>query len=127
MQLEKVGSVWHEYCLANKVLKILLPLNIPLLMVTAVLRNLQNFISLGSAAGVIIYVGFITGILLTFAKAEYRMLSVGMGIYMLDYVYGISRSLLKYHNINWGSIMYLLVWGYFTYAAYKKSIKNEGK
>lgn len=126
MQLEKVGNVWHEYCLTNRILKILLPLNIPLLMITAILRNLQNFVSLGSVPGVLVYVGFVTGVLLTFAKSEYRMLSIGIGIYLLDYVYAIARSLFKYHSINWSSMMYLLIWGYFAYAAYKKSIISEG-
>ncbi|MFR3729060.1 hypothetical protein [Lacrimispora sp.] len=123
MSIEKVGIVFKEYCSSNKFLKILLPINIPLLFIMAILRNVQNFISMGSVTGTIIYVGFLLSVLLTFAKSEYRMLSIGIGIYAIDYIYTILHSLFKYHRLNWSSIIYLLIWGYFSFTAYKKSLQ----
>jgi uncharacterized integral membrane protein len=123
MGIEKVGIVFNEYCCNNKFLKVLLPINIPLLFIFAILRNVQNFISIGSSTGTIVYIGFILSVLLTFSKSEYRMLSIGLGVFSLDYVFNILRSLFKYHLLNWSSIIYLVVWGFFAFMAYKKSLR----
>lgn len=123
MGIENVGIVFNEYCCNNKFLKVLLPINIPLLFIFAILRNVQNFISIGSSTGAIVFFGFILSALLTFSKSEYRMLSIGLGIYSLDYVYSIVRYLFKYHILNWSSIIYLVVWGFFAFMAYKKSLR----
>lgn len=123
MGIEKVGIVFNEYCCSNKFLKVLLPINIPLLFVFAVLRNVQNFISLGSLVGTVVFIGFILSVLLTFSKSEYRMLSIGLGIYALDYIFNILRSLFKFHYINWSSVLYLALWGFFAFMAYKKSLR----
>ncbi len=125
MGIEKVGVVFYDYCCNNRFLKVLLPINIPLLFIMAFLRIIQNFISFGSAAGTIIYIVFFLSILLTFAKSEYRILSIGIGIYALDYIINILRSLFKFHSLNWSSIIYLLVWGFFAYMAYKKSLRTN--
>lgn len=123
MGIEKVGAVFHEYCSQNKFLKVLLPINLPLLFIMAGLRVFQNFVNLGSGVGVVVYVGFILGVLLTFAKAEYQMLSIGIGILCFDYVYGFVHTLFRFHRLNWSSILYLLMWGLFAYMAYKKSLR----
>lgn len=123
MGIEKVGIVFNEYCCNNKFLKVLLPINIPLLFIFAILRNVQNFISIGSSTGTIVYIGFILSVLLTFSKSEYRMLSIGLGVFSLDYVFNILRSLFKYHLLNWSSIIYLVVWEFFAFMAYKKSLR----
>lgn len=123
MGIEKVGISFNEYCANNKILKVLLPLSVPILLVTAVIRFLQNFISIGSVASALVYVGFILGVLLTFAKSEYKMMSIGIGICILDYAYAVLMSLIKYQSISWGSLIYILIWGFFAFMAYKKSIK----
>jgi uncharacterized integral membrane protein len=123
MGIEKVGIAFNEYCCNNKFLKVLLPINIPLLFICAILRNVQNFISIGSSTGAIVFFGFILSVLLTFSKSEYRMLSIGLGIYSLDYVYSIVRYLFKYQTLNWNSIIYFVVWGFFAFMAYKKSLR----
>lgn len=123
MGIEKVGMAFHEYCVSNKILKVLLPLSMPVLLVTAALGFIQDFVSLGSVLGALIYVGFFLGILLTFAKSEYRILSIGLCIHAAGYVFGIVKLLIKYHSLSWSSLIYILAWGFFAYMAYKKSIK----
>lgn len=125
MGIEKVGVDFYDYCCNNRFLKVLLPINIPLLFIMAILKIIQNFISFGSAANTIIYIVFILSILLTFAKSEYRILSIGIGIYAFDYIINILRSLFKYHSLNWGSIIYLIFWGFIAYKSYKKSLRTN--
>lgn len=124
MGIEKVGIVWHEYCSNNKFLKILLPISIPLLLITAVIRLIENFVSFGSAAAVVIYVLFILGILLVFANSAYQILAMGFGIAAVDSVCSILRNLFKSHpTFNWSAFLYVFIWGFFAYLAYKKSFK----
>ena len=123
MEIEKVGAVFQDYCISNKILKILLPLGIPMLMIGAVLNDLDNFVRLGVGISVIAYVAVILGILLTFARSEYKMMSIGIGIYVIGYIYNIVYYLIKYHTISWSSILYSFIWGFFTFMAYKKSLR----
>jgi len=123
MGIEKVGIVFHEYCAQNKILKLVLPISNILLMATSVLKVIQNFISMGSLMATVVYVVFILAVLLTFAKSDYRTLSLGMGIYLFDYVYGFFRTLVRYQRLNWSALTYFLLWAFFAYMAYKKSIK----
>lgn len=123
MEIEKVGAVFHDYCLSNKILKIMLPLGIPMIMIGALLKGVDHFINLGSGINVIAYVAVILGILLTFAKSEYKMMSIGIGIYVLGFLYNTVVFLIKYQSISWTSILYALIWGFFSYMAYKKSLR----
>lgn len=123
MGIEKVGFVFNEYCLEHKILKILLPLSMPILIAAAGLRDLQLLISFGSLVSTVTYICYILGILLVFAKAEYKVMALGMGIYSLGYVFSFLRSLIQLHRFNWSAAIYLLLWGFFTYLAYKKSIQ----
>lgn len=127
MGIEKVGVVFNEYCLEHKILKILLPLSVPILIIAAVLRDVQSLVSLGSAVTAVAFVGYIIGILLAFAKAEYQMMALGMGLYSIGYAIYFLRSLIKYQVFGWSSAIYLLVWGFLAYLAYKKSIELNMK
>lgn len=127
MGIEEVGVVFHEYCLQNRFLKLVLPISSILLLVAAVLRNIQNFISMGSLMATIVYVVFILAILLSFAKAEYKNMSIGMGLFLLDYVYSFFHTLMKYHRLNWSALAYLALWFFFAGMAYLKSEKLKNR
>lgn len=122
MGIEKVGVVFNEYCLEHKILKILLPLSVPILIIAAILRDVQSLISLGSAVTAAAFICYIIGILLVFAKAEYQIMALGMGLYSIGYAISFLRSLIKYQMFSWSAAIYLLVWGFLAYLAYKKSI-----
>lgn len=123
MGIEKVGSVFHEYCVQNKILRLVLPISEILLLVTAVLKVVENFISIGSLMSAAVYILFFLAVLLTFAKSDYRVLSLGIGISIFDYVFVFFRNLISYRILSWNSLVYILAWGFFAYMAYKKSIK----
>lgn len=122
MGIEKVGVVFNEYCMEHKILKILLPLSVPILIIAAVLRDVQSLVSLGSVVTAAAFIGYIIGILLAFAKAEYQIMAFGMGLYSIGYAISFLRSLIIYQVFGWGSVIYLLVWGFLAYLAYMKSI-----
>jgi len=127
MGIEEVGVVFYEYCIQNRFLKLLLPISNILLLAAAVLKNVQNIISMGSLMSTIVYVVFILAVLLSFAKADYKNMSIGMGLYMLDYAYEFFRSLVKYQRLNWSALAYLVLWTFFAGMAYLKSenLKNQ--
>lgn len=123
MGIEKVGVVFNKYCQNYKMLKMLLPLGMPILTIMAVLQAVHQLGSLGSIAGTVVYICYIMGILLVFAEAQYRCLAFGMGIHSLGYVMVFIRSLVQLHQFNWSAMIYLLVWSFFAYMAYRKSIQ----
>lgn len=123
MGIEKVGVVFQEYCLNHRILKVLLPLSMPILLVSAILRVVQTFISLGSVVSVVVFVGYILGILLVFAMSEYQIMAIGIGIYSLGYVITLLRTLISIHMLSWSSALYLVIWAFFAYLAYQKSIQ----
>jgi len=121
MGIEQVGAVFNKYCQDHIMLKMMLPLGMPILIIMAALQVVHHLRGLGSIAGTIVYICYILGILLVFAEAQYRGLALGMGIYSLVIVF--LRSLIQLHRFNLSAMIYLLLWSFFAYMAYKKSIQ----
>lgn len=123
MKFEKVGMALLEYCQENRILKVLLSLDVILLIGSAVINLLGNFISMGSLVNSLAGWIFYLGIILVIARSNYKMLSIGLGIALIECVYQILRSLIKYKSLSWGALIPALIYGFFVYQAYRKSLK----
>ncbi len=122
MKFEQVCQSLNAYFGQHPVFKVLLPLGMPIMMVCVILQEVGRFISLGSAMSTITFFGFFLGLLLVISLCNFKMAAIGLGIYALGYLYAVLRSLILYHSVNYSSIIYLLVFGFFAYEAYRKSL-----
>jgi len=123
MNFEQVCQSLNVYFGQKPLFKVLLPLSVPLMFVCVILQELGRFVSLGSVVSALSFIGFFVGILLVLSNCNFKMAAIGFGIYALGYVYNVLLSLIKYQYINYSSIIYLLLYGFFAYEAYKKTIK----
>ena len=51
-----------------------------------------------------------------------RMLAIALGIWAVDYAYGFLSSLIRFHSLSYGTLLYLVVYGLLAFLAYKKSL-----
>lgn len=123
MNFEQVCQSLNVYFGQKPIFKVLLPLSVPLMMVCVVLQEVGRFISLGSVVSAVTYIGFFLGLLLVLSTCNFKMAAIGLGIFALGYAYHVIYSLIKYQYINYSSVIYLLLYGFLAYEAYKKSIK----
>jgi len=123
MKFEQVCQSMNSFFQQNSIIRVLLPISVPIMFVCVTVQWLGNLISLGGVANAISQIGFFLMVFLVLSSCNFKMASVGLGIYALMYLYYILRSLLKYHSLNWGSVVYLVVYGYFTYQCYRKSLQ----
>lgn len=123
MKFEQVCKSMNTFFTQNAVIRILLPISIPIMMVCVILQWIGCFIALGGAINAVAFLGFFFTVVLVMSTCNFKIVSWGLGIYSMIHVYNIARSLFKYHTLNWGSFIYLVVFGYFAYQCYKKSIQ----
>lgn len=121
MKFEQVCQPLNAYFAQHPVFRILLPLAIPLMLGCAGLNLLAFFISLGGVVNALVYLGFFLALLLVVSTCNFRMASVGLGLYALDYLLSMLRTLIKYHSMPYSSLIYCLVFGYLAFLAYRKS------
>lgn len=92
MKFEQVCQSALAYFQQHPVFKILLPISMPVMLVCVVLSLLQNLISLG---------GFVSA---------------------LDYLLAFLVSLIRYHSLSYGALVYLVVYGGLAFLSYRKSM-----
>lgn len=120
MKFEQVCQPLNAYFSQHPLFRVLLPLSIPLMLLCAALRLVDFFISLGLVATVA-YLAFFLFLILTISTCNFRMAAAGLGLFALDYVFSLVRSLMKYHTLSYVSVIYLLLFGYLAFLAYRKS------
>lgn len=123
MKFEQLCQSINMFFMQNPVIRILIPISAPIMLACAALQALGCFIALGGVVQALSYLGFFFMMLLILSECKFKMASTGLGVYTLMQGYLVLRSLLKYHVMNWGSIVYLLVFGYLTYLCYRKSLQ----
>ncbi len=122
MKFEQVCQSLNAYFGQHPLFKVLLPLGTPIMLVCVILQEVGRFISLGSAMSTITLFGFFLGLLLVLALCNFKMAAIGMGVYALGYLYAVLRSLIKYQSISYSGILYVLLFGFLAYEAYRKSL-----
>lgn len=123
MKFEQLCQSINMFFMQNPIIRVLIPISTPIMVVCVVFHVLGYFIVLGSAIQALSFLGFFFTLLLILSECRFKMAAIGLGIYSLMHIYSVLRSLWKYHMMNWGSIVYLLVFGYLTYQCYRKSLQ----
>ena len=122
MKFEQVCQTALAYFQQHPVFKILLPISMPLMLVCVVLRLVQNLVSLGSFVSALIFFAFLLMLFLTVAQCNFRMAAVGLAGFVLDYLLSFVGSLIRYHSLAYGTLLYLVVYGGLAFLSYKKSM-----
>ena len=120
MKFEQVCQTMHTYLSQKPMSSALLPLAAPLMLVFSALRILDNFISMDAVILAITFFGFFFCLVLTLSACSFLMTTAGLGLYTLDYIISLLRSLLVGHYFSLSTLLYVLVFGFFTYQSLRK-------
>ncbi len=124
MEFNQVCTSLQQFFMSNKFCRILMPVSMPLMFVSAGLKLLDRFISIGSFANSIAFFAFMLSLLMVLSNQLFQIASYGIGIWAIVYVTSFIQALFgKYsHIISWGSLTYALIWGLLAFLLYKKSL-----
>ena len=123
MKFEQVCQSALAYFQQHPVFKVLLPISMPVMLVCVVLRLVQNVISLGSFVSALLFFVFILMLFLTVAQCNFRVAAIGLAGFALDYLLSFATSLIRYHSLAYGTLLYLVVYGGLAFLSYKKSVE----
>jgi len=123
MKFEQVCQSMNTFFKQNPIIRILIPISIPIMLICVAFQVMGYFIALGSVMQTVSYLGFFFMVLLVLSECRFKMAFIGLGIYALMHVYPTLLSLLKFHAMNWGGIINLLFFGYLAYQCYRKSLQ----
>lgn len=123
MKFEQICQSLNTYFTQNAIIRVLLPISMPLMFVCVILQILGRFISLGGAMNAIAFLAFFFFLLLVLSNCNFKMAAIGLGIFTITYLYNFVYSLLKYRTFNYNAVIYVLVFGFFTWQAWRKSLQ----
>lgn len=123
MKFEQICQSLNTYLGQNPVIRVLMPLGMPLMFVCVILQILGRFISLGSVISTVAFLGFFFFLLLVLSNCNFKMAAVGLGLFTITYLYSFLYSLFKYRNFNYSAVIYVLVFGFFAWQAWRKSLQ----
>ncbi len=126
MKFEQVCQSLYAFFSQNRIIRAILPYAAPLMFLLEGIHFVGMFIWLGSAVNIISYLGFFFMILLILTLCEFKIAAVGLSIYAAQYLYNILSNILTSRRMEWGSVIYLIIYIFFAYQSYKKSLQiNE--
>ena len=126
MKFEQVCQSLYSFLIQNRVIRSILPYAGLIMFLCAGLQLLGAFVSLGSFGYAGSYLGFLFMMLLVISMCSFKIAAIGWGIRSLQYLYYVLRAIINDLYMNWTVIIYLLVYVYFAYQCYKKSLEiNE--
>ena len=95
-----------------------------LIIAMHLLMFVTNFVSFGVIETVIAVLAYV-GIIMTLAKGNYKVLTIGLMIRTIDYLVSFAKPIFRgSFRFSASTLIYLLIWAGFTLAAYKKSGMN---
>ena len=121
MKLENVTVVLKEYLEGKKALKPLLPIASKLLVICAALLFVDNFIDLPSEINTCAYILILVTCVLTLARGEFFMLTLGLFLRFADYAYTLLYFLIRWRELSGSTAIYAVFYGVLLFMAYKKS------
>ena len=121
MSFDSIQKELFNYLSAHPIFRIFIPISEAILIVGQIIIILSNvWLHLGfitAALTILVYVAIVVEL----SKGNYKVLLIGLLLRMLVYLISIVQSITGgYFGSNLSSVLYLLVWGYFAYEAYKK-------
>lgn len=119
--IENVSYELKKYLEGKPVLPALLSIDMYFLIGVSALRFLDIFVNLGGIISGLLYYAFMLGIILCLANRNFFALTIGLGIEALnDLIYFIRYLSGDFGFFSWSSLFGLIVYGFFTYMAFKK-------
>lgn len=121
MNFDKTQQELLSYLKENKIWRNFLPLAEVLLLGSAVLEIVSRFVSFGVFSAPIAFLKYVA-IILVLAKANYKVLTMGLGLLVVDNVLGVLTALInRYPRFNTSSLFWACIYALFALAAFKKS------
>jgi hypothetical protein len=97
-----------------------------ILYVSVALMLLGDIISLGSFINALIFYVFMLGIVLCLANANFQALMIGLGVRAIIAIVNLFQGFFWEYGgyLSWSALFALLIYGYFAYASYNKTLKK---
>ncbi|MCR5771249.1 MAG: hypothetical protein K6G87_08475 [Butyrivibrio sp.] len=126
MGFENVCKSLNYYFSNHKVYSILQPFALPATFVCGLLMVIESFpgVSLGLFS-TILYVLFYFFFIMLLGSENFVIIAAAMGLRTAASLISELVDIFKYKFFSWPMLIYILVFGYFTYAAYMKSLKTS--
>lgn len=121
MKFEQVCKPLNAYFSQHPIFRVLLPLAIPLMLLCEGLQVLGIFISLGGFVYAATFLGFFLFLILVVSTCDFRMASIGLAMVTAEHLISLLRSMILFRSLSYGSLVYVLVFGWLTLQAYRKS------
>lgn len=123
MKLEELCPNLSQYIAGNKIFRTLQPFAVPGLLVCVGIQLVGTFISFGSLIYTASFIAFWAFSLLVLSDCNFQVLSIGFALMTFRELGSLMESLFRYKYLAYGTLIYVLLYGYFAYAAYRKHQK----
>ena len=121
MNFDRAQQELLAYLKENKIWRNFIPIAELLLIVVTVLELLGHFVSFGIFSTVFAILRYVA-IVMVLAKANYKVLTIGLGIITINQVITILQGIInRYPSFRVDSLIWGCVYALFTLAAFKKS------
>lgn len=124
--IENVSAELKRYLEGKPFFSALLALDMIILYVAVGLMFIEVFVSLGSFVSSLVFYAFILGIVLCLANTSFQALAIGLGVRSLIAVIRLFQGFFYQYGgyLNWSALFALLIYGFFAYEAYKKTLRR---
>ena len=123
--IENVSGELKKYLEGKPFFSALLSFDMIILYVSVALMVLGDIISLGSFINALIFYVFMLGIVLCLANANFQALMIGLGVRAIIAIVNLFQGFREYGGyLSWSALFALLIYGYFAYASYNKTLKK---
>ena len=127
---QNISNELRGFFSTNKILKLLLPLDIIIMFVGLALVFLSGTLGIyiGSILSGLIYWAFILGLLLTYANMKEQFLYIGLLGYGATKLIDVLIAIIgKYHYLDWGSLYRLVIFGGLGYLVLRKTMVGSSR
>jgi len=123
---ENVCSELRKYLETKPFLPVLLGIDKFILLIPLVFMLISVFTYLGGLIGSLVFYAFILGIVLCVANKNFQALMIGLGARALIALIELLQGFFSEFGFifYWSSFFALLIYGFFAYEAYKKTLRK---
>lgn len=124
--IENVCSELRKYLEGKPILSSMLGFDKIILYVAAAFMLLSSIVYFGGFLNALFFYVFILGIVLCLADRQFRALTIGLAADALAAIINLFKGFFSEFGfyVNWNALLALLVFGFFAYEAYKKTLKK---
>ena len=123
MNLEQVCQDMKEYLSKFAWARILMPLSPIILYVLCALLVLDDFVSIGSVAYQLAYLGSFVMLVLVLAQCRFLDVAIGFAAHALECLIVVIQAMIPpYSYLSWSNLIQAAFYGVLAFLAYKKSV-----